>query len=540
MSACPDDAEMLQLIEGQLSPAHRARLDAHIDGCAACAEWIAAMAEVLAPDLAADQSPAPRPDETLIDDRYLVRDLLGAGAMGVVYVAEDQRLSRQVALKLMRPDILEPELRAQVQERMRREAQALAALAHPNVVSVHDVGHWEERVFIAMEYVRGAAMSAWADSRRSWRDLLDAWLQACDGLAAAHDAGLVHRDIKPDNLLIGADGRVRLTDFGLAGAFEDLHPPRDPDRPTARGVWATRTGLLIGTPAYMSPEQLSGQRATARSDQFSLCVALYETLYDARPFAGDTLPALRTAIADGPTPPPPPTTHDAPPPALYLAIARGLRDDPADRYPSIADLKAHLIRAADQPPPRRPTLAIAFVTVATLALSAAGGLALSTLPDEDAPQTAPDAPSASATTPGHTTASTASPPPQATTAPPAGSDPQAILAAVAEAEQAGRVLGEIGQAIQRRDGVRCLVLIKDNEELLARHPSTAATIASQHAACLMLLGRCDEGRRLYERSYREQLRASQVEFPEATIQSVIDAHLKEFCVLPDAPLGQGE
>ncbi|MEL6179376.1 MAG: protein kinase [Myxococcota bacterium] len=278
MSACPEETEMLQLIEGQLDPAHRERLEAHIDTCAACAEWLAAMAAVLAPepdDLQASSSdgyaPAPTPQETLIDERYRIEAMVGAGAMGVVYVADDQRLSRQVALKLMRPDILEPELRARVQERMLREAQSLATLAHPNVVSVHDVGSWHERVFIAMEYVRGASLSQWIRDRDPpWRDILDAWLQACDGLAAAHDAGLVHRDIKPDNLLVGDDGRVRLTDFGLAGAFEDLHAPRDPARSTAKGVWATRTGLLIGTPAYMSPEQLDGHRATAQSRGFSV------------------------------------------------------------------------------------------------------------------------------------------------------------------------------------------------------------------------------------------------------------------------------
>ncbi len=216
--------------------------------------------------------------------------------MGVVYAAYDEELERKLAIKLVLPG-LRSERASLGETRLLREAQALARVSHPNVVQVYEVGAVGEAVYIAMELVRGKTLGEWLGAqRRRWRDIVDVFRQAAAGLAAAHAAGVVHRDVKPDNLLVGDDGRVRVLDFSLArpseaDAVAELRDSLDLTR--------TRAGTLIGTPLYMSPEQLMGHPADARSDQFSLCVAMYEALYRVRPFAGTTLDELRRAIVKG-------------------------------------------------------------------------------------------------------------------------------------------------------------------------------------------------------------------------------------------------
>ena len=234
--------------------------------------------------------------------RFVVLRKLGEGGMGVVFAAYDEELERKLAIKLLLPG-LRSERQSLGETRLLREAQALARVSHPNVVQVYEVGSVGEAVYIAMELVRGKSLGEWLAARaRGWRDVLGVFLQAGAGLAAAHAAGVVHRDIKPDNLLVGDDGRVRVLDFSLARPPAPVAADEagDPDRPDqADQLGRTRAGALIGTPLYMSPEQLQGQPADERSDQFSFCVAMYEALYRVRPFAGTTLDELRNSVIRG-------------------------------------------------------------------------------------------------------------------------------------------------------------------------------------------------------------------------------------------------
>jgi serine/threonine protein kinase len=237
-----------------------------------------------------DAGPALGRGSTL--GRYLILDFLGVGGMGVVYSAYDPGLDRKVAIKLLRPTTNAHGGTTAGRSRLLREAQALARLSHPNVIAVHDVGTFEDQVFVAMEYAEGQTLSAWLrEEPRSVREIVAAFLEAGRGLAAAHAAGLVHRDFKPANVLFG-NGRARVLDFGLACtdvsresgervvALEDLPPAlplpppltgdstQDPSL-NALGTPLTMTGTLMGTPAYMAPEQMAGRPVDARTDQFS-------------------------------------------------------------------------------------------------------------------------------------------------------------------------------------------------------------------------------------------------------------------------------
>ena len=302
---------------------------------------------------------------------YTVIGTLGSGGMGVVYVAHDRQLGRRVALKLLR----HANASAIAAVRLQREAQAMARLSHPNVVTVHEVGTFRGQVFIAMEFVGGANLRAWLHMRkRSWREIIDIFSQAGEGLAAAHAAGIIHRDFKPDNVLVGDDGRVRVADFGLAhGLDSDLGEPT-PDTPdSSSGLLSgsydgplTETGTIVGTPAYMAPEQHHGNRVDARSDQFAFCVALWEALYGKRPFPGvsvaELIAALSTNIIRAPADP-----GDVPP-WLHRVLLRGISILPNERWPSMRELLVALSR--DPRAVRRRRLSIATLTSATLALIA--------------------------------------------------------------------------------------------------------------------------------------------------------------------------
>jgi serine/threonine protein kinase len=290
--------------------------------------------------------------------RYEIVKTLGQGGMGIVYLAYDPTLDRPVALKLLRP-----ELRG-AQARLLREGQSVARLAHPNVVRVFDVGTDHDDLFIAMEYVDGATLGRWLRAeRRQPRAIFELFAAAGRGLAAAHAAGLVHRDFKPDNVLVGRDGRVVVTDFGLArlDADEALAADADPDAARAPAkpwltVTLTRTGSLMGTPAYMSPEQLRGEVADARSDQFGFCVAHWEALFGQRPFAlpeRASLDEVRDAVDLGVVAPATPTPKALGP--AERALRRGLSLDPADRFP---DMDA-LLAALEPPRTREAMVALA-------------------------------------------------------------------------------------------------------------------------------------------------------------------------------------
>jgi tetratricopeptide (TPR) repeat protein/predicted Ser/Thr protein kinase len=311
--------------------------------------------------------------------RYTILRPLGRGGMGIVYAAYDDKLDRKIALKLV---YISRERGTIGQARLLREAQALARLSHPNVVQVYEVGEHDRQVFLAMEFVSGTTLRAWSRaSPRPWREVLAIYQQAGRGLAAAHAVGLVHRDFKPDNALLADDGRVRVLDFGLARAVvgdpDDPQPPVPSDSLRSSisldtmdlSAPLTAIGLLLGTPAYMAPEQLLRQPTDARSDQYSFCVALWEALHGARPFTGRTLGELKLQVFAGP-----PRHPRGPVPAwLGRVLARGLAVDPAQRFP---DMDTLLVALADDPAQRRRRRALALLAGLVLAGGGAAGYAL--------------------------------------------------------------------------------------------------------------------------------------------------------------------
>jgi serine/threonine-protein kinase len=273
---------------------------------------------------------------------------IGSGGMGAVYEAIDESLDRKVAIKLLHPD-------AGDQTRLLREAQALARLSHPNVVQIYQVGEHGQQVFVAMELVPGQTMSQWCAAReRDWREIVSMYIEAGRGLAAAHAAGLVHRDFKPDNVLVGSDGRPRVVDFGLARSQSDPAPQpaerSERPEPAASGQLLssplTRTGAVRGTPAYMAPEQHRGEEASAASDQFAYCVSLYQALFGRRPYDGDNIAALAMNLEFGTVRAPPRTTDV--PDWLTAALVKGLSKSPEDRFGSIEDLTQELGAFRDQ------------------------------------------------------------------------------------------------------------------------------------------------------------------------------------------------
>jgi tetratricopeptide (TPR) repeat protein len=301
--------------------------------------------------------------------RYVILGLVGRGGMGEVYAAYDPELDRKVALKLLRVSPGNGVSLVEGRQRTLREAQAIARLSHPNVVVVYDVGTFNDQVFIAMEFVEGNTLTHWLHAEaRSWPEIRSVFLAAGRGLMAAHEKGLVHRDFKPDNVMVGRDGQVRVMDFGLARQVDEQGPPGEAgpssEQGLARDVMSTlvigplspatdsgapvtsssgafeghltRTGAMMGTPAYMAPEQFLGTATDARTDQFSFCVALYEAVYECRPFAADSMYALTTNVVQGKVGDPPEGVKV--PVWLRRVLLRGLRPSAADRYPSMREL----------------------------------------------------------------------------------------------------------------------------------------------------------------------------------------------------------
>ena len=303
--------------------------------------------------------------------RFMLLRELGRGAMGVVLAAYDEELDRKVAIKLLHAS--RGVDASQGQTMLLREAQAMAKLAHPHVVAVHEVGVVAGSVFVAMEYVAGVDLQRWlADKPRTWRDVVAALRQAGLGLVAAHREGLVHRDFKPTNVLVGDDGRVRVADFGLAARRGASRGPAGPApaAPTAMTATLAPDGALVGTPLYMAPELLRGGSATAKTDQFAFCVALYEALFGRRPFEGHDLESVTAAVERGELPPAPPRPEV--PTWLYAAVCRGLSRDPDRRFASLEELVDLLARdpEAERQQRRRRALQLAAAIAGTAALVA--------------------------------------------------------------------------------------------------------------------------------------------------------------------------
>ncbi len=272
--------------------------------------------------------------------RFSLLEQVGAGAMGTVYAAFDPELDRKIAIKLLKGELDESQQRARA--RMRREARALAKLNHRNVASVYEVGQVDERVFIAMEFVDGQPLDAWMEERPPWREVVSVFRDAGAGLAAAHAAGIVHRDFKPGNVMLGTDGRVVVLDFGLAAPYASTPTEETDDGSLSSPVERlTATRAVVGTPAYMAPEQHRGEQATTHSDQFAFCISLFEALYGTRPFAGRTRAAVLSAIEEGRIVTELPTGSRVAS-RLGRVLRRGLSARPEDRYPSMADLLAEL------------------------------------------------------------------------------------------------------------------------------------------------------------------------------------------------------
>lgn len=284
------------------------------------------------------------PGET-VAGTFRIERKVGEGGMGEVYLATDIGLERPVALKMQLPGA-----RASLEtERLHREAKAMAALSHPNIVPIHEVGEHRGRTFIAMEYVDGSNVRAWLErAPRSWREILGVFSQAGAGLAAAHRAGLVHRDVKPDNILVGTDGRVRVGDFGLARATPTRVAIRTKPgvSPTVRSRGAdtarhtvTLGGAVVGSPPYMSPEHYGGGTCDARSDQFSFCVSLFESLFGVRPFFGEHPRELLPRIGAGAVEP---VSRRGVPRHVHRALLVGLRSEPEQRHPSMEELLSRI------------------------------------------------------------------------------------------------------------------------------------------------------------------------------------------------------
>jgi serine/threonine protein kinase len=298
--------------------------------------------------------------------RYALLDRIGVGAMGVVYRADDVGLGRQVALKLLhQPD-------EALTERLVREARSMAQVNHPHVVAVYDVGVADGMTYIAMELVPGVSLRQWQKQPHSEAEILEAYIEAGRGLAAAHAAGIVHRDFKPDNCLVGHGARgqhIKVTDFGLAAARTSEPRPaeRAPARPRdgkLKESSLTASGSVLGTPAYMAPEQFTGGNVDPRTDQFNFCVALYEALYGARPFAGKTFDELSAQVCGGKVRPPPAGGRVSG--ALRAIVLRGLSVRPGDRFPTMDHLLVELGR--DRATPWRWTAIAAAVIGGVLAM----------------------------------------------------------------------------------------------------------------------------------------------------------------------------
>lgn len=313
--------------------------------------------------------------------RYVILRELGRGGMAVVYLAYDPKLDRRVALKLIRRG--STERRSASEARLEREARALARLSHPNVVHVYDAGVRDGHAFVSMELVEGETLRSWLRAeRRAPAQTLPILLKAAEGLAAAHDAGLVHFDFKPSNVLLGED-RVRVADFGLAreprgadgdDASEDVSaelpvvPASGQTRNTGPLEALTQHGAIMGTPGYIAPEHLRGDRADARADQFSFCVTVWEALYDEHPFGDHDRSAKERRMAAGKIGAPP--TTPGVPSSIETVLRKGLAPDPADRFSSMRSLLAALKDAGDRPQRRRRLVLYAAGAVAVAGLGA--------------------------------------------------------------------------------------------------------------------------------------------------------------------------
>jgi tetratricopeptide (TPR) repeat protein/predicted Ser/Thr protein kinase len=377
VDGCLSEERLLQWIAGRPPVDADADRDRqHLATCHTCRAVIAfARTNTLDMTARADAPPPPLTQKLQRGDsvgRYVIVDTLGAGGMGVVYAAYDPELDRKVALKILRPGAGELVDSTGFRDRLRREAQAMARLRHPNVIKVYDVSTKPGELFVAMELVDGVTLGAWLRERkRPWREIVEVFKKAGAGLAAAHEAGLVHRDFKPDNVLLSKSGDVYVTDFGLARALgvHEASVVASPIDIALSPAWQTPltvTGALVGTPIYMAPEQLLGTHVDARADVYSFCTALYEALYGARPYSAKSVEELRKEVHAGHVREPEGGVRV--PSWLKRIVMRGLRVAPDDRHPSMRALLDELGKDPSARWRRAGAFAAVAVVVASLAL----------------------------------------------------------------------------------------------------------------------------------------------------------------------------
>ena len=377
---CPDDNTLVAFVSNELDEIQRAGMVSHLDVCESCMTIACAIArgtDTIArgsDTLAGSVQPDPYATGDRIVGRYRLDALIGAGAMGSVYVATDAQLGREIAIKIVRAN-------AKISSaRMSREARAMAQVKHPNVVTVFDAGDFDGGVFIVMELVTGETLSDWLDKPRDWREVVRVFEAAGRGLAAAHAAGIVHRDFKPPNVLVDRTGRVAVTDFGLAFA-----PPSATPQGLTADLAVTSTGAMLGTPLYMSPEAHLGAKVDPRADQFSFAVALYHALYGETPFARESIGGLRHAVLAGDIAARPANTQV--PTAVDRVVRRALATDPEARYPTMDPLLDELARAVR--PRRFARIAIAGAGIAIAAVAATLLVSSSRSPDPQPTTTSP-------------------------------------------------------------------------------------------------------------------------------------------------------
>ena len=309
------------------------------------------------------ESLAPKPGVRL--GPYEIVSKLGQGGMGEVYRATDSRLNRPVAIKFLSTELADESAR----RRFQQEAKTASSLNHPHILTVHEAGELGGRQYLVTEFVDGGTLRSWAKAeKRTWRQVVELLLGVADGLACAHEAGILHRDIKPENILVAKNGYAKLADFGLAKLMQGSTPS---DETSTLTEMRTRPGVVMGTIAYMSPEQASGQPVDARSDIFSFGVVLFELLSGQRPFRGRSdLEVLQAVIHQTA-----PTLGEGMPSALRALVARALAKEPSERYQSMHDMVVELRSLArdggDHVAPVLPKRAIAFVAIAMILALAA-------------------------------------------------------------------------------------------------------------------------------------------------------------------------
>ncbi|MBL4683738.1 MAG: protein kinase, partial [Nannocystaceae bacterium] len=397
--SCPSENTIVGLASGVLKGERRRAVEDHLDHCPECASQAGEAARhhdsdgefsevITSIEGAVEAIEVPRPTTlpagTMLG-RYIVIDLLATGGLGQVYTAYDPDLDRKVAIKLLRPLANHAVPDAHAQRWLLREAQAMAKLSHPNVVPIHDVGTHAASVFIAMELVDGQTFSGWRRAGgHSWREVRDLLLSAGEGLIAAHDAGLVHRDFKPANILVGHDGRVRVVDFGLAravaGPAQDRNAvaPQQVARPRLLEEPLTEPGTVVGTPPFMPAEQFQDDNVGPWSDQFAFCAAMFLGLYGTRPFPDRDLTRLRTAILNGKVTPP--SSDNKVPPWLHRAVLKGLDPNPQRRHQSMRTLLHALVQ--DRRSRKRQWAVLSLVAVLSASTAGVATAMLQPVPSE--------------------------------------------------------------------------------------------------------------------------------------------------------------